>query len=521
MFVRVKPAGNHRYLQIVENRWEAGRSRQRVIATLGRLDRLQAAGQVDGLLRSLARFAEQVKIVEAYETGKLQALSVARIGPTLVMEPLWRRLGLAAILNDLLADRHFDFAVERAIYFTVLSRLFFPGSDRRASRLGRDYRVRGGDDLELHQFYRAMGWLGAVKEQVEERLFARNRDLFSGLDLVFFDTTSIYFEGQGGEQLGQHGYSKDHRSDLRQVVVGVTMDTFGRPISCPIWPGNMTDVKTLKPVVTRLRERFGIKDLVIVADRGMICNETLQWLEQNGIGYILGVRLRKEKDISRAILDQADGYQVVKENLQVKEVVIAGHRYVLCVNPEEAIRDAAVRAALVEKLQAKLKQGSKAVIGNRGYRRYLNVSKTAVTLAEKKIQAEASFDGKYVLRTNTKLTTTEVALKYKELWQVERCFRETKSTLETRPVYHKCKDTITGHVFCSFLALVVMTELKQKLGEKVEWDVIRQDLDALYEVEVRQDEERYVLRSPLQGVCGKALKAAGAAIPPSVRALKT
>lgn len=520
MFVRTKPSGKYQYLQIVESRWEDGRPRQHVIATLGRLDRLKASGQVDAIMRSLSKFSEKVKIIEDYKEGKISATSVKKVGPELIVGRLWKEVGFPEVLKRLLGNRRYEFEVERAVAFTVLSRLFFPGSDRKALRMGREYKVEGLDGLELHHLYRAMAWLGDRKDEIEDNLFARNRDLFSGLNLVFFDTTSIYFEGKGGESLGQYGYSKDRRSDEKQMIVGAVIDSTGRPISCPMWPGNTADIKTLMPVVTGLRERFGIKDIIVVADKGVISEGTMEEFEHSKVGYILGTKMRKDK-VSLKALARAGRYREVKGNLKVKEVVVDGRRYVVCLNPEEAERDKKEREAIVESLREKLKEGAKALIGNRGYRRYLKIAKTSVEIDEQRVKGEERFDGKYVLRTNTNLPVGEIALRYKELWQVERVFRELKNILGVRPVYHKYDLTIKGHVFCSFLALVMMKELIGRLDFKAEWDEIRQDIDALYEVEIEHEGKKYLLRSPLQGMCGKVFKAVGVGIPPSVVGVKT
>lgn len=521
MFVRTKPSGKYQYLQIVESRWEDGRPRQYVIATIGRLDRLKASGEVDRIIRSLSRFSEKVKVVEDYSEGKLNALSVKKIGPDLIIRRLWRELGIDEVIKGLLRGRRYGFEVERAIYFTALSRLFFPGSDSRALRASRDYKIEGKEGLNLHHLYRAMAWLGENKDSIEEGLFLRNRDLFAGLNLVFFDTTSIYFEGNGGESVGQYGYSKDRRPDEKQMIVGAVIDSTGRPISCPMWPGNTADVKTIIPLIERLRDRFGVRDIVMVADRGMVSKETVEELERLGVGYIFGVKMRKEKEAIGEVLSRAGRYREVKGNLKVKEVKIEGSRYIVCLNPEEEERDRAEREAIIESLRNKLKGGAKALIGNRGYRRYLKIEKGSMEIDEGKIESEGRFDGKYVLRTNTSLSTEEVVLRYKELWQVERVFRELKGVLETRPIYHKYDSTIKGHVFCSFLALVLMKELMRRVDFKAEWDTLRQDLDALYEVEVMHGEKKYLLRSPLQGMCGKVLKAVGVAPPPSVKETET
>lgn len=222
MFFRVKKSQSRQYLQIVENRRENGRVKQRVVTTLGRLEHLQASGQLEALLTSGARFAEAVLLIGAHAKGEVPALASRHIGAVKVFERLWQETGCRQVIEELLHDRRFEAPVERAIFLTVLHRLLAPGSDRAAERWREDYAIAGLEELELHHLYRAMAWLGeplveqqgatpfsprCIKDQIEEALFARQRDLFSELELVFFDTTSIYFEGEGGESLGQHGYS--------------------------------------------------------------------------------------------------------------------------------------------------------------------------------------------------------------------------------------------------------------------------------------------------------------------------
>lgn len=520
MFVRVKGYGPYRYLQIVENHREGKRTVQRALYTLGRVDKLMASGATDTLLRSLARFGQQVKLVDGYQTGRLEAGVMRQMGPDLVFGRLWRELGVGEILDNLLRDRRFGFSVERAVYLTVLHRLFEAGSDRAAARWQRDMCVPGVEGLELRHLYRAMRWLGEVKDGVEEALFARGRDLFTELSLAFFDTTSLYFEGQGGESLGQYGHSKDHRPDLRQMVVGAVLTGDGRPVCSEMWPGNHADGGALLPVVDRLRERFGIKRVCWVADRGMISANTIKGLEERGLEYILGARMRKQKEVREAVLGRAGRYQEVEDNLRVKEVWVEGRRYIVCHNPQEAAKDAADREAIVEALEDQLREGAKALVGNRGYRRFLRVGKGSFSIDPKKVEDEARYDGKFVLRTNTSLPADEVAIQYKRLLLVEQFFRAAKSLLETRPIFHQWDATIRGHVFCSFLALVLFDEMERRIeakGWSFEWEAVRQDLRALAEVEVRDGQERYLLRTALQGVAGKVLQAVGVAIPPPVR----
>jgi hypothetical protein len=426
------------------------------------------------------------------------------------------------VLTDLRHDRHFEFPVERAVYLTVLHRLFESGSDWAAARWRRDVQVPGADTLERHHLYRAMRWLGETKATIEEALCTRRRALFTELTLAFFDTTSLSFEGQGGESVGQHGPSKDHRPDLRPMVVGAVLTGEGRPVCCELWPGDAADGRALLPVVDRLRDRCGLRHVCWVADRGMISARTIGALEQRELPYILGARLRRQREVQHTVLGRAGRYHEVADNLRVKEVWVEGRRYIVCHNPEEALKDAADREAILHALEDQLRQGAKRLVGHRGFRRFLRITKAAVTIDQAKVAAEARDDGKVVLRTNTPLSAAEVAVPYTRLLVVEPFFRAATSLLETRPLFHQWEATIGGQVFGSFLALVLVDEVRRCLGARgwqLEWADIRRDLAALAEVEVRDGEPWSFLRTALQGCAGKVRQAMGIAIPPSVRPL--
>ncbi len=544
MFARTKKSGKYEYLQIVENHRDGQKVNQRVIATLGRLDQMHAKGEVETLVRSLARFSEQALLVLSGRSD-ISAESI-KIGPALIFERLWKELGIPKVLRGLVSERFFFFDVERALFLTVLHRLMASGSDRFCDKWRRDYFVNGTGEIELHHLYRAMAFLGeeiddqksatpftprCTKDVVEERLFMANRHLYSGLDLVFFDTTSIYFEGAGGETVGKRGFSKDHRPDLNQMVVGVVLDDNGRPLCCEMWPGNTTDVTTLIPVVERIRNRFNVSKFCVVADRGMISKETISEFEkpENKVPYILGTRMRNVLEVKLDVLSRAENYrEVVPEGtrvkdpspLKVQEVWVEDRRYIVCVNSKQARKDAADRESILASLEEQLKHGPKSLVGNRGYRRYLKIEKGSATIDRKKVEQEARFDGKWVLRTNTRMSARNVALKYKELWQVEHTFRDMKSVLETRPVYHRLDETIRGHVFCSFLALMLKKELYRRLeaaGHSFEWAEIKQDLKALTETVIDEDGNRLAVRSRCRGTCGKVFQSVGVAIPPTIR----
>jgi hypothetical protein len=549
MFFRVKPSGPRRYLQLVENFWDDGQSKQRVLATLGRLDQLQESGQIDALLASGARFAQKALVLTAHQRGELPVITTRRLGPTLIFERLWQLLGSPDVLHQLLAERRFEFPVERAVFLTVLHRLFAAGSDRAADRWKDDYVFDRGDELQLQHLYRAMAWLGeqlpadqqggfsklvprCTKDLIEEQLFARRRDLFTNLEIVFFDTTSLYFEGEGGASLGQYGHSKDHRPDEYQMVVGAVLDGEGRPICCEMWPGNTADVTTLIPIVDRLGRRFQIHRVCIVADRGMISQETLETLEQQGRSYILGARMRRQKEVREQVLADRGRFRLVhgprKQStdpapLKVKEVNIEDRRYVVCVNVEEVEHDRLKREAIVAALREQLRAGDKSLVGNKGYRQYLKVEGEGhFAIDEAKLIEEERYDGTWVLRTNTELPAAEVALQFKKLWMVEQWFRSCKSLLETRPIYHRRDETIRGHVFCSFLALMLRHELQTRLtakGHHEEWARVLQDLERVQYVDVQREGKRFRLRSELSGSAGRVFKAVGVAVPPTVQQL--
>ena len=545
MYFRKKTSGGRAYLQIAHSQRVGGQVRQRVIATLGRLDVLAASGQLERLVRSGARFATQAMVLSAAQDDA--TATVRRIGPALVFERLWTETGCRAVIEAVAKERKHGFALERAIFLSVLHRLMGGGSDLAADRWREDYRIAGAEALELHHLYRAMAWLGeelpaqeqddrtpfaprCTKDLVEERLFGHRRDLFSRLDLVFMDTTSLYFEGAGGQTLGRRGHSKDHRPDLCQMILAVLIDGDGRPVCSEMWPGNTADVTTLIPVIDRLRRRFAIGRICVVADRGMISAETVAALEARRLLYLLGTRERTDKVVRDLVLaDPAPcvpltitkrGHEI---DYEAKTVTVGARHYILCRNHQEAEADAAGRDAILANLERQLARGDKALVGNTGFRRFLKTEGHGhFAIDPSKAEEDAKFDGVFVLRTNTDLDPLAAMLRYKQLWTVEAAFRTAKHLLATRPIFHKLDETIRGHVFCSFLALVLKSELEQRiaaLGADGSWSEIRADLDSLTETEIVHDGRRFCVRSAPRPAASLAVRAAGVALPPTVQAL--
>jgi transposase len=552
MYFRTKRSGGFEYLQMVQSHRVNGKPRQTVVATLGRLDALKETGEFDRLLRSGARLTETGMLLSAIEKGETTTIDAKRIGPPLLFERLWRDSFCRSVIEDLLADRKFEFPVERAVFLTVLHRIMDPGSDRAAEKWRSAYSIGGMDAIDLHHLYRAMAWLGEEltdqqgsglvprtnKDVIEEQLFAKRRSLFNDVGLAIFDTTSLYFEGDGGTTLGRNGHSKDSRPDLHQMVLGVVIDETGRPICSEMWPGNTADVTTLIPVVTRLRERFLLNRVCIIADRGMVSAKTIATLEAHKIEYILGVREKRSVEIAAVLADKTPfvSLTVPKANgrgtldLQVKEVVRkvrAGQgntrrcRYIVCYNEAEARNDAAARAATLAGLEKALRQGDKALVGNKGFRRFLRTEADShFAIDPERVAAAAKFDGIYVIRTNAQVSPLVVALRYRERWIVEDIFRTAKSIINTRPIFHQRDDTIRGHVFCSFLALLLRKELIDRVvgdGRRYEWADIVRDLDQLIHTDIDQAGRRLRLRAAAPGCAGAVFQAVGVALPPMIQ----
>lgn len=531
MFVRLKRSGRpgawYEYLQIVESFRAHGKVRQRLVATLGRRDQIAASGALDGLLVSLAKFSGRLRVVEKVRTEGIHAHRARSWGPALVFRRLWEVQGLPEILGRLAQGRQFHFDIERTTFALALQRLCAPGSDLAGSGWLRTVEYPGFESIELQHLYRTVGgFLAKVRADLEQELFFRDRDLFTQhLDLVFIDTTSTFVWRDQETELRQRGYSRDRRPDQPQIVLCVAVDRQGWPVAWDILPGRTADAKAFAAMIAKLRERFQIGRVVVVADRGMISKGAVALLTEHAtlpFDFILGCRMRRQKEVSDAVLARAGRFHPVADNLEVKEVVVGGRRYVVCRNPEEARKDAHARAAILAKLEATLAHGPKAVIGNRGFARFVRVQKGSVSIDRAAIEADARYDGKFVLRTSTGLPAAEVARAYKSLWRVERTFREEKSTLEVRPIFHHRDDTSIGHIVACFLALRLEVDLQQRLDQRqaeVSWPDLMRDLDEVRAVELTLDGVRYRLRTDLQGSAHHAFAAAGVRPPPLVTPL--
>jgi len=509
MYTRTKTFQNkdgttRTYLQIVQTRRIGNKVRQKVIANLGRLEELQE-GSLDRLIEGLTRYSlhQWVKL----NAGQLAAKRARQWGPAIIFGHLWQELGLEEIINKVTGHHQTDYTL--AAFTMVLNRLCDPRSKRGVDKWVDQVYSPGLENLRLHHYYRALDYLAEHKDEIEEELFAQIRNLFDlKLDLVFWDTTTTYFEGRGSA-MSEKGYSKDKRPDCQQLVIGVLMTQDGFTVAHQVFPGNMADIDTFRHCMKDVTNRFLIGRVILVADRGMVSRKLLGEIQEAGLSYIVGIRMRKAKAMAE-VLSRPGRYQQVAENLKVKEVLYQKERYIICHNPLEAKKDQLCREEMLTSLARKLKGGPKKLVGNRGFRRFLKIQNKAITIDQELVSQEARFDGKYVLKTNTTLTPSEVASSYKSLWQVERAFRELKSNLELRPVYHWNDRRVEGHIMVCFLALVLESALCRRLkeaGSAFSYLDLMDDLSQLQAVEVELVGKRFLARTEMAGDTYEVFKA--------------
>jgi hypothetical protein len=532
MFVRIKRSVHngreYQYLQIVESVREGQKVRQKVVGNLGRVDELLSGDGLDKLIRSMVNFSRRLRVIEAGEEAGIDTCRARVWGPALVFGRLWDDQGLPGLIWRLSDGRRHQFDMERVSFALALQRICEPGSDLQGSDWVKTVEADGFDKIELQHMYRTVGWLFENRHALERELFLRDRDLFNQeLDLVFLDTTSTYIYRDEETEWARRGFSRDHRPDLPQMVLCVAVDRDGWPISWEVFPGNTADAKAFDATIKKFRERFKIKRVSVVCDRGMISKDAIKLLvehERSPYDYIFGCRLRRDKEIGEEVLVRGGRYHEVAPNLKVKEVIVDGRRYIVCRNEEEALKDAGSRESIVARLRDKLASGqAKSLVGNLGYRRFLKGSRGSWRIDEEAVKKDERFDGVFVLRTNMELSASEVARTYKGLWRVERTFREEKSTLEVRPIYHHQDDTRIGHIVGSFLALRLEVDLQRRMedkGKKTPWPDLMRDLKKVKAIHITLDGIPYMVRTDLEGFANDAFLSAGVRVPSRVIQVK-
>jgi hypothetical protein len=530
MYLRTTPRKNLdgsvvRYLQLAHNTWDpkAKRSRVQVLYNFGREDDTNRAA-LERLVASVTRFLEPDRALAATAGEGLAFIESRPLGGVWVLDGLWRRLGIDQTMRRLLKGRRLGTSAERVLFALVANRVLAPSSKLAAAGwVNDDVAIPGLERTSDDACYRAMDWLLEIHAALEREVFGQVANLLNlEVDLLFFDTTSTYFEldepdapvardqrgapvpdtdgdghgeGAGDKDTGKAGFrsygkSKDHRDDLPQIVVGMAVTRTGVPVRVWSWPGNTSDSALIRQVKDDLQD-WTLARVIWVADRGFASAENRRWLRRGDHHYIIGEKLRSGSAEATAALSRQGRYQQVADNLRVKEVKISEHeRFVICYNPEQADRDAGVRERLLAQLQEtiagtdKLSQTKRAelrgVISTKpGLHRFLRVTPSGLLrIDQRAIKAEANLDGKYLLRSSDPhLSAEDIALGYKQLLQVERGWRDMKQVIDLRPIYHRKEERIRAHVLLCWLALLLTRTIETTCGDT--WPTLRQELERI------------------------------------------
>ena len=506
-----------RYVQLAHNRRVNGVTRAEVLLKLGREDQLD----MDGLRRlaaSITRFTDGDAGGQPLPgaPGEFEVIGSRPVGGAWLLDRLWRTLGIGEALGKVLGQRRFSTDVERVIFALVANRALNPASKLSAAEwVSEDVAIPGLDGMDEDQAYRAMDLLveADTEARVQEAVFFACADLLNlEVDLLFFDTTSTYFErdeperGEDGEPpFRVYGHSKDHRDDLPQIVIGLAVTREGIPVRVWCWPGNTSDMSLLKEVKDDLRG-WRLGRVITVVDRGFSSDENLQYLTRAGGHWIAGERMRDGSPDAAQALARQGRYQTVRDNLRVKEVRIgdgdAAKRFIICHNPLEAERQAQIREDTIARLQTELERietlrarkaknaknagaHTKAECALRDHPslgRYLRQTPSGrLKIDRAKINAEAKLDGKYLLSSSDPdLSAEDVALGYKNLLEAERGFRDLKGTLKLRPVFHRLEHRIRAHVLICWLALLLIRVTERQTDQT--WRRINLELARLHQV---------------------------------------
>ena len=508
--VRRTKDGEVGYLQLAHNEWDpvAKQSKVKVIYNFGREDQLDR----DAIRRLIGSLQRALAPDEAFSTMAapgLRFIESRPMGGAWALDGLWRELAVDRTLARLLESRRLDGRAERVIFAMVANRALEPLSKLAASKWVTERAWIGGlPELDEDSCYRSMDWLLEVQDELSEAVYFATADLLNlEVDLLFFDTTSTYFERDEPEQdvidqdgnvvrpaFRVRGHSKDHRDDLPQVVIAMAVTRTGIPIRVWCWPGNTSDQELIRQAKDDLRA-WKLSRVVWVADRGFQSAENRRYLQRAGGHYILGEKLRGNDKEARAALSRQGRYHTVAGNLRVKEVIIDDgtmrDRFVICHNPEEAKRDQQVREQLLAQIQdaiadtdslpaAERHQLYGQLSAKRGYKRFLRQTKTGkLRIDRAAVKTEEHLDGKFLLRTSDPtLSAEDVALGYKQLLEIERAWRDMKTTLDLRPVHHRKEDRIRAHVLLCWLALLLIRIAENQAQDT--WRNVRDELQRMH-----------------------------------------
>lgn len=529
------------YIQLAHNERNrvSGNPQAKVLYTFGREDEVDV-NALKRLAASISRFAGDAPVAaEPPESVQLSLLDSKEFGTGYVLQSLWQELGIDKAIAKRLEDRKIEAPMERVLFAMVANRAIAPCSKLAMEDwVTGEVALPGVEQFEVHQGYRAMDFLMESDQEIQREVYESVADLLNlEVDLLFFDTTSSYFEMDDEpeeDSLKQRGHSKDHRPDLPQVVIGFAVTRDDIPVRCWVWPGNTSDV-TVIPEVKKDLIGWRLGRVISVVDRGFNSEANLRELQKTGGHYIAGEKM-SGKHTAEEAMARPGRFKTVRDNLEVKEIVVgdgeARARYVLVRNPDEARRDAFRREAHLKKLELELSKLKEldgdahtkahcALQTHPTYKRFLKSDKRGnLRIDAKAVTAMERLDGKYLIRTSDDtLSAEDVALGYKQLWQVETAFRSLKQTMELRPMYHRKDERIRAHVLLCWLSLLLIRVAENRTGRT--WRDIRSTMKTMHLVTHQTGTTKIRQRTEVTQEQGEILSALGYNHPPLVRGLST
>lgn len=520
------------YLQIAESYRKNGKARQRILFNMGRLDFLQATGQIDRITKSLEKFCLKTRLVDLSKDISVEESFV--YGSIYCLKALYERTPLWEIVEEIaLSHEQLEIPLAEAVFGLIVSRFVRPCSKLALKErwLDRFYPELVRQDIALHQIYRALDLLARHKEDIQKKLLypTSQHSLFDSpkLELVFYDTTTLRFESIREDigDLRRFGYSKERRTDCTQVILGLMLDREGLPVGYRLFPGDTYEGKTLPIVLKQLKEDYHIQRLIFVADRGMINGGNLETIRAAGFEFIIGMKLWAMRDQEQKRITSLTGWDYETEDFKVAELSHPEGRLIVTWSRERARRDEQVRADLLKKLKSRLEHEDDpaSLISHKGFKRYLKVlNKGKVAINEKAIRAEAQRDGLFGILTNVtqeELPAVEILRRYKELWKIEDSFGEIKGTLEARPMFHWTDQRIEGHMMICFLAYYLEAYVTQQLRKAEAAFTAPAAFDALNQVRaipVTVRGQTVWVRTRIEGIAAKILQILKLRIPADV-----
>lgn len=514
MFLKITKSRKTKYVQLVHSYRENGKIKHKVILNLGRLDQIENNPSFQRLAQRLIQLS---KASECNNIHDISQASVVNWG-YIIYKKIWKQFGLDQLLQQISSGRKIKFNFSNVCFLVAVQHLLDPRS--KLSTHAHQQHYAKLDEVELNSIYRSLDMLCSHKEELEQKIFDQNRNLFNmQIDVVFYDVTTFFFESVRADSLRDFGFSKDCKVNSVQVVLGLLIDCDGRPIGYDLFPGNTFDGKTMGVCLEKLEKRFGIRRVIIVADRGMNSKHNLLKILEKGYSYIFASRL---KNMSRSVMedifsegycDLTDGEKSLRYKIidYANVVKLGKKRYVLDENlivtysEKRAKKDRLDRERLLIKAREYIINKSKALArSKRGARKYLKTvhhsQEINFELDEDAIARDERFDGYYGIQTNEKdMSVKDILSAYSRLWRIEESFRLMKSTLEVRPIFHWTESRIKGHFVVCFLAFLLERTLEiklRRLGGDASVEKIREAINSLTFTEVTiQDKQFYIKNS--------------------------